>query len=262
MQLGREAPKYTSVTELPGSGATLEQISMLYTRYRFAAELCEGKAVLEVACGPGIGLGYLAQRARRVIGADYDERLLQQARSHYGRRMPLLRLDAHALPFAARSFDVVILFEALYYLAAPERFVAEACRVLRPGGILLISTVNRDWSGFNPSPFTHRYLSAPELHELLAVSGFAVELYGGFSVRAQTARGRAIYAARRMAVALRLIPRTMRGKERLKRLIYGRLTPLPQEVSDGIVQAGELVPLPPSAPAPGFKVLYTVAHRP
>lgn len=262
MSRARPAPSYVTVSEIPGSGATADQLAMLYTRYHLAAEASGGKDVLEVACGAGIGLGYLARRARAVVGGDYDEVLLGYARAHYGNAIGLLRLDAQALPFADRSFDVVILFEALYYLAAPERFVAEASCVLRPGGILLISTVNRDWPGFNPSPFSHRYLSVPELHEVLAVSGFAVELYGGFPVGAQTARGRAIYAARRMAVALRLIPRTMRGKERLKRLIYGRLIPLPHEVDDGMAQAGELVPLPPSSPAPGYKVLYAVAHRP
>jgi ubiquinone/menaquinone biosynthesis C-methylase UbiE len=72
-------------------------------------------------------------------------------------------IDAHNLPFDDKSFDVVILYEAIYYLEHPERFIEEARRVLRENGTLLICTANKDWSGFNPSPYTYKYFSAPEL---------------------------------------------------------------------------------------------------
>ena len=62
---------YTTVTELPGSGATSEQLAMLYARYALAAGFSRGKDVVEVACGPGIGLGYLARWARRVVGGEF-----------------------------------------------------------------------------------------------------------------------------------------------------------------------------------------------
>lgn len=253
-------PSYTSVTELPGSGATREQLSMLYTRYRLAAEHAAGKEVLEVACGPGIGLGYLARTARIVVGGDYDETMLGQARAHYGRRVYLVRLDAHALPFAARTFDVVLLYEALYYLSAPERFLREARRLLRAGGTLLISTVNRLWDGFNPSPYTFRYFSAPELLALLLQEGFAARLYAGFPAHARGGRDRVLAAARRAAVAFHLIPPGMKGKTVLKRLVYGRLQPLPPEATDEMAPEAPLAPVPEGDAADGFKVLYAVAH--
>jgi ubiquinone/menaquinone biosynthesis C-methylase UbiE len=106
---------YEQVTEIPGLGATREQMSMLYTRYRTAAAFCEGKDVLQVACGAGQGLGYLAAKACRVVGGDYTARLLNLARSHYRDRIPLVRLDAHKLPFRDQTFEVVILYEAIYY---------------------------------------------------------------------------------------------------------------------------------------------------
>jgi SAM-dependent methyltransferase len=251
---------YTTVTELPGSGATSEQLAMLYARYALAAGFSRGKDVAEVACGPGIGLGYLARYAHRVVGGDLDETLLHSACAHYGDRVPLLRLDAQALPFADRSFDVVILFEALYYLRDPERFLDETRRVLRPGGTLLISTVNREWPGFNPSPLSHRYLSAPELRALLATRRFTTELYGGFVAQAAAPRDRLVSAARRIAVGLHLIPPTMKGKERLKRLIFGRLSPLPHELDDGMAPPSPLVPLGTDAPTSTFKVLYAVGR--
>lgn len=61
---------YTSVTEITGCNVTSEQLQRMYARYRFASELCDDKEVLEVACGSGQGLGYLAKKAKRVVGGD------------------------------------------------------------------------------------------------------------------------------------------------------------------------------------------------
>ncbi|HKV87258.1 MAG TPA: hypothetical protein VJT78_04610, partial [Candidatus Dormibacteraeota bacterium] len=59
---------YTTVTETWGLAASPEQLAMQYFRYRMAAGLCDGRDVLEIGCGSGMGLPYLASRARRVIG--------------------------------------------------------------------------------------------------------------------------------------------------------------------------------------------------
>jgi len=256
------AESYTTVTELPGSGATREQLAMLYTRYHFAATHCAGKDVLEVACGPGIGLGYLGRSARVVVGGDYDEVMLRTARAHYQDRARVLRLDAQALPFAGQAFDVIILFEAVYYLRDPDRFFREARRVLRSKGTLLISTVNREWADFNPSPFSSRYLSATELRLLLREQGFNVQLYGAFPAQAASARDRLLSAIRRTAVRLRLIPPSMKGKQMLKRLIYGRLTQLPPEARDGMAELSSLATVPGDGASTTYKVLYALGRVP
>jgi ubiquinone/menaquinone biosynthesis C-methylase UbiE len=263
--MGRAFPKrtvddYTDVTEVPGLGATREQMSMLYTRYRTAQAFCEGKDVLEVACGAGLGLGYLARKARRIVGGDYTERLLRLAQRHYRGRIPLVRLDAHALPFRDRSFDVVILYEAIYYLTEPDRFLAECRRVLRVPGVVLICTVNKEWSDFNPSPFSVRYFSSRELIELLQRQGFAVELYGAFPALKNSARDRVLSLLKRAAVALHLIPRTMKGRAVLKRLFFGRLTPIPPEVTEGMADLEPLVPIAADTVNRSYKVLYAVAR--
>ena len=59
---------YSPVTEKAGDWVTPEALSMVYTRYRFAADLCRGRRVLEVGCGPGVGLGYLGQHAAAIVG--------------------------------------------------------------------------------------------------------------------------------------------------------------------------------------------------
>ena len=78
------------------------------------------------------------------------------------------------------SFDVAIMFEAIYYLADPEQFLEECRRVLVPGGTLLLSTANREWTGFTSSALATRYLSASELSALLARHGFSATVLGPF----------------------------------------------------------------------------------
>ncbi len=55
---------YTTVTEVPGNQVTQEQLERMFHRYCFASNFAEGKDVLEVACGAGLGLGYWPKRRR------------------------------------------------------------------------------------------------------------------------------------------------------------------------------------------------------
>ena len=252
---------YTTVTELPGSQATREQQARLYHRYHTAGRYSGGKRVLEVACGAGLGLGYLARTASSVIGSDYTENLLRMAQSHYRGRVPLVRLDAHHLPLRDRVFDLVVVFEAIYYMAQAEQVIAESRRVLSGGGTLLIGTVNKDWSEFTPSLLSTRYFSVPELRDLLIRHGFGdLEFFGAFLTMAGSPKQKIISFIRRVAVALHLVPKTLGGREHLKRLFYGSLTPLKPEVEDGMAELDPLIPIPNEAPNAQYKIIYAVAR--
>ncbi|MGH7836792.1 MAG: class I SAM-dependent methyltransferase [Candidatus Binataceae bacterium] len=254
------ATDYRAVTETAGVGITREALAMAATRYAFAAGYCDGKRVLEVACGVGQGLGLLAQRAARVVGCDYDAALITAAHRHYRDRISLVRLDAHALPFSDRSFDVVILFEAIYYLARPDRFVSEARRVLDRAGTLIVCSANPERADFNPSPFSTHYLTARELAELMRAQGFRAELAGGFPVDHASLRGRVIAGLRRGAVALGLMPRTMKGKQLLKRIFFGRLAQAPAELDGRTTGAEPLIPIAINQPAADYEVIFAVGH--
>lgn len=127
---------YADVTELPGLAASKEQLERIFHRYHFARQFSQGKEVLEVACGAGIGLGYLRSAAKRITGVDIESENLEIAAEYYkeSKNIEIKLMDAHRLTFENHAFDLVILYEAIYYLENPGQFIREAYRVLRQGG--------------------------------------------------------------------------------------------------------------------------------
>ncbi len=100
------------------------------------AGLSAAHAALEVGCGTGVIAAEVARLGPAVTGLDCDAAMLAVAR----RRAPSVRLvqgDAHALPFAASSFDVVLCHYLLLWLADPSGALREMARVVRPGGAVL-----------------------------------------------------------------------------------------------------------------------------
>ena len=256
---------YTTVTEAPGAKASAEQLERLYTRYAFAARYCEGKEVLEVACGSGQGLGLLAKVSKRVVGGDIDEHNLVHARRQYaGRRgIELKVLDAQDLPFEDNAFDVIICFEAIYYLAQPVLFFKEAKRVLKSGGLLVLCSVNIEWEDFNPSPYSYKYYPVSGIARLLREAGFEdkSEFFASSPVPGDDAPDAVISAIKRAAVRLKVMPKTMKGKEFLKRVFFGRLSAMPAEIGDEAFKAPAPVRVMPVSPQNGYKIIYAIARK-
>jgi hypothetical protein len=90
--------------------------------------------------------------------------------------------------------------------------------------------------------------------------GFRVECYGAFSTIPKTAREKITATIRKVAVALHLIPKTMKGKELLKKIFYGKLLPLKEEIEEGICEYDPPERISPDEPNYEFKVIYSVAH--
>jgi SAM-dependent methyltransferase len=92
-----------------------------------------GTRLLDVACGPGFVSGAAARRGADVVGLDFSRAMIDQAR----RTQPSVTFregDAEALPFDPASFDAVVMNFGLLHLARPDQAIAEARRVLVPGG--------------------------------------------------------------------------------------------------------------------------------
>ena len=253
---------FSTVTELSGDEVSNEQIARLAHRYYWAGEYCRERDVLEVACGPGQGLGYLASVAKTIRGGDITPALVAAARKHYGSRIAVDEMDAQNLPFEPNSLDVVILFEAIYYLPQAERFVDECVRVLRPGGYVLLATANKDLYDFNPSPFSHRYYGVADLNALFGSRGFECRFFGHLPADKVSLRQRILRPVKKFAVTFNLIPKTMGGKKLLKRLVFGRLQPMIAEVDAATAEYMPPQPLPADRPDSVFKVIYMAAKKP
>lgn len=252
---------YTEVTEVAGDKVSREQLRRIYTRYYFARQYCEGKDVLEVGCGSGQGLGYLAKVANKVIGSDYSETLLNLTHKHYKDRIPLVRLDAQFLPIKDQSFDVAILFEAIYYLKDPESFIGESIRVLRPGGTLLMCNPNKDLPDFNPSPHSYCYFSAPDFAELFKPFGLQIECFGECEVDYKNLKQHILSFIKKAMVRLDLMPKTMAGKKLFKSIVFGKLVPLPCELTDENDACELPCPIDSSIPDTCHKVIFAVAQK-
>ena len=112
---------------------------------RSALPLLQPGDVLDVASGDGVLAELLAPHAHRYVCVDASPRVVAAARE---RLRPFANVevregDMHALPFAEASFDLVVLMHALTYATKPALAVTEAARVLRPGGRMLLSSLDK-----------------------------------------------------------------------------------------------------------------------
>lgn len=134
--------EHTGERMLPGGSDALTELEHVH-RYLLAASLTQEADVLDIGSGEGYGAAALARLARSVIGLDSDRAAVEHARRRYvldGLRFSAGR--AESLPFPDATFDVCVAFEVIEHLESPEAMVREARRVLRPDGLLLLSTPN------------------------------------------------------------------------------------------------------------------------
>jgi len=249
---------FSQLTEVAGTPLTRTAASMLYSRYDYAASLIKDKKVLEIACGSGVGLGMASAVATQTIGGDIELPLLRQAQRHYQGRVPLVCFDAQEIPFADHSIDTVLLFEASYYVPDFERALDEITRVLKRPGIAIVVNANPDSSDFVPSPHSVKYYGADELRNALESRQFEVKIEGAFRADAPGPKSLVLSALRKLAVRLNIIPKTLKGRARIKKLIYRRLVSVPAELVLGFAERAERVPWS-SNEVDSYKIIYATA---
>ena len=114
-------------------------------RYLFARQLVRDRAVLDVASGEGYGSALLAQTADRVTGVEIADEAVRHAALAYRRpNLSFIRGDVRDLPIESASVDVAVSFETIEHLVEQEKFVAELRRVVRPEGLVIVSSPDRD----------------------------------------------------------------------------------------------------------------------
>jgi len=124
-----------------------------YHRYAFAQRLIKDKIVLDAACGEGYGSNILAHKAKHVTGIDIDINSITHAKNRYKKEnLTFNKESCTKLSCKENFYDVIISFETLEHLGQQQEMLAEFDRVLKPNGLLIISTPDKkhysDISGF------------------------------------------------------------------------------------------------------------------
>jgi ubiquinone/menaquinone biosynthesis C-methylase UbiE len=138
-------------------------------RYRLATALAAGRDVLDIACGEGYGSAALARVARSVVGVDIAEEVVAHATHTYaGDGLRFLNGSCDAIPLADSSVDLIVSFETIEHHDRHDEMMTEFRRVLRPGGLVVLSSPNREiYSADHVNPFHVKELSRAELTALL-----------------------------------------------------------------------------------------------
>lgn len=135
------------------------------------------RRLLDVGCGRGATLAYLLQyESYELYGVEPDPTYVKLARSACPAAINIVQAAAESLPFTEAFFDG-ILMECVFSLLDGHRALSELARVIKPGGILLVSDVytrcNKDWIIEDSKLFRHFY-SRQTIEALFSVIGFKV----------------------------------------------------------------------------------------
>jgi SAM-dependent methyltransferase len=128
-----------------------------------------GRSVLDIGCGAGGVDLFLVERLRSgyVCGIDVEDTVLNEARARveragFAQRIGFAKVAPGPLPFPEASFDIVFSKDAIVHIPDKRALMADACRVLKPGGWFVAS----DWligHDGEPSPAFKTYLASEEL---------------------------------------------------------------------------------------------------
>jgi malonyl-CoA O-methyltransferase len=141
--------------------------------------------ILDVGCGTGNACCLLGERfaGAQVVGLDWSVPMLDRLRGGAGSAHApgIVCADMHALPLAARSFDLVVSNLALPWSNDPERVFAHVRGVLRPGGMFLFSSFGPDtlhelreaWAAVDGETHVHRFMDMHDLGDMMVAAGFA-----------------------------------------------------------------------------------------
>ncbi len=184
-----------TATEFERELATLryrraQELLALYTPY-----LPKDSLILEAGCGPGHVVHYLRREGYPVIGLDYAPEALRPTRAIHP-ELPLHLGDVHHLPYAANTFGGYLSFGVVeHFEQGPMGAIREAFRVLRPGGVLILTTPHPNFvegllalrrrlrpvsaaprAAYFETQYTHDQLSG-----FVAAAGFKVEKVAPYS---------------------------------------------------------------------------------
>jgi len=115
--------------------------------------------VLDVGSGDGAAAGYLAPYCRSLTCIDRNPRMIEAAKERLGRHENVRTelADVHDLPFEGAAFDSILLFHTLTYAEKPQRALEECARVLRPGGRVVVLSLDAHEQSEITRPYGERH---------------------------------------------------------------------------------------------------------
>lgn len=116
-------------------------------RYKSVVKLAQGKRIIDIACGEGYGTAMLAEAASEVTGIDIDVDTIGKAKEKYKKENLMYRVGSvENIPALDASVDMIVSFETIEHVSEElqQAFLKECARVLKPDGILIMSTPNRE----------------------------------------------------------------------------------------------------------------------
>ncbi len=99
-------------------------------------------SVLDIGCGNGVFTQWLCRKAAAVTGTDHNQKQLDYGRREF-RDVSFVQSEGEDLPFESETFDAVVMTEVLEHMTDDRRALAEAVRVLKPDGRLIVTVPNR-----------------------------------------------------------------------------------------------------------------------
>src|SRR6266446_5806955 len=134
--------------------------------------LARGKSVLDIACGEGYGSAILAQVANLVIGVDIDPVSIKHARHcYYNQNLKFLVGSCESIPLPNNSVEIVTSFETIEHHDKHQEMMLEIKRVLKPGGLLIISSPNRFIYSDQPNYVNEYHVKELYYDELMELLG-------------------------------------------------------------------------------------------
>jgi 2-polyprenyl-3-methyl-5-hydroxy-6-metoxy-1,4-benzoquinol methylase len=121
--------------------------SMIYAehmaRYSATKQFVKGKTILDIACGTGYGSFLMADAAKKIFAVDIDQRTIDYAKKNFfSKNIEYSVGSATEIPMPDNMAEVVVSFETIEHINDYKKFLSEVKRVLKPGGLLVISTPN------------------------------------------------------------------------------------------------------------------------
>ena len=174
--------EFTGERYMPEEISSSDHMSNMHLeRYKFAIPFVNHKEVMDIACGEGYGSNLLTETADKVTGIDIDPETIEYASKKYKKDNLFFGVgNVEKIEKPNESIDVIISFETIEHVKSKtqKKFIKEVWRVLKPGGIFIVSTPDKDMGGEGYNEFHLCELTKAQFLKLLKPYFYTIDLYG------------------------------------------------------------------------------------